>query len=74
MRTSLEPFGEFDYVDAEAENAVRHVEVVPLYALSNLRHTPEDYRNMIGRETMEAGGIRADNRQKEMDLSKMYVD
>ena len=54
VRTSLEPFGEFDYVDAEAENAVRHVEVVPLYALSNLRHTPEDYRNMISKETMEA--------------------
>ena len=54
VRTSLEPFGEFDYVDAEAENAVRHVEVVPLYALSNLRHTPEDYRNMISRETMAA--------------------
>ena len=54
VRTSLEPFGEFDYVDAEAENAVRHVKVVPLYALSNLRHTPEDYRNMISRETMEA--------------------
>lgn len=32
---------------------VRHVEVVPLYALSNLRHTPEDYRNMISKKTME---------------------
>ena len=77
VRTSLEPFGEFnyvdfrrdsavseqahtalaasevDYVDPEAENAVRHVEVVPLYALSNLCHTPEDYRNMISKETME---------------------
>ena len=40
--------------NAEAENAMRHVEVVPLYALSNLRHTPEDYRNMISKETMEA--------------------
>ena len=79
VRTSLEPFGEFTYVDSrrdsaepeselspqrsllrefdypdpEAEMALRHVEVVPLYALSNLRHTPEDYRNMISRETME---------------------
>lgn len=53
VRTSLEPFGEFTYADPEAEFALRHVEVVPLYALSNLRHTPEDYRNMISRETME---------------------
>ena len=53
VRTSLEPFGEFNYIDPEAENAVRHVEVVPLYALSNLRHTPEDYRFIISRETME---------------------
>ena len=26
------------------------------------------------KDKQEAGGIRADNRQKEMDLSKMYVD
>ena len=31
---SLENFGKFDYIDAEAEGAVRHVEVYPLYALS----------------------------------------
>ncbi len=36
VRTSLENFGEFEYVDKEADNAVRHVDVVPLYALSNL--------------------------------------
>ena len=34
VRCSLENFGKFDYVDAEAEGAVRHVEVYPLYALS----------------------------------------
>ena len=34
IRCSLENFGKFDYVDAEAEGAVRHVEVYPLYALS----------------------------------------
>lgn len=52
VRTSLEPFGEFTYADPEAKMAERHVEIVPLYALSNLRHTPEDYRFMISRETM----------------------
>ena len=34
IRCSLENFGKFDYIDAEAEGAVRHVEVYPLYALS----------------------------------------
>ena len=34
IRCSLENFGKFDYVDAEAEGAIRHVEVYPLYALS----------------------------------------
>lgn len=37
IRTSLENFGEFDHMDKEAENAVRHVNIIPLYALSNLR-------------------------------------
>ena len=36
VRTSLENFGEFEYVDKEADNAVRHVVIIPLYALSNL--------------------------------------
>ncbi len=34
VRCSLENFGKFDYVDGEAEGAIRHVEVYPLYALS----------------------------------------
>ena len=34
VRCSLENFGKFDYIDAKAEGAVRHVEVHPLYALS----------------------------------------
>lgn len=34
VRCSLENFGKFDYIDAEAEGAIRHVEVYPLYALS----------------------------------------
>ena len=36
IRTSLENFGEFEYVDKESQDEVRHVDVVPLYALSNL--------------------------------------
>lgn len=34
VRCSLENFGKFDYADAEAEGAVRHVDIYPLYALS----------------------------------------
>ena len=34
VRCSLENFGKFNYIDAEAEGAIRHVEVYPLYALS----------------------------------------
>lgn len=37
IRTSLENFGEFEYNDNEIPNAVRHVDIVPLYALSNLQ-------------------------------------
>jgi predicted AAA+ superfamily ATPase len=36
IRTSLENFGEFEYTDAEGDSALRHVDVIPLYALSNL--------------------------------------
>ena len=36
VRTSLENFGTFDFIDKEAQGAVRHVDIVPLYALSNL--------------------------------------
>ena len=34
VRCSLENFGEFDYIDAEDESTVRHVDICPLYALS----------------------------------------
>lgn len=37
IRTSLENFGQLYYYDKEAENAMRHVGIVPLYALSNLK-------------------------------------
>ena len=33
IRCSLENFGEFDYVDDKAGNAVRHVRIFPLYAI-----------------------------------------
>ena len=36
VRTSLENFAAFDYVDPKDSNAIRHIEVYPLYALSNL--------------------------------------
>ena len=34
IRCSLENFGQFDYADPKSEGAVRHVEIIPLYALS----------------------------------------
>ena len=36
IRTSLENFGQFYYYDKAADDAERHVEIIPLYALSNL--------------------------------------
>lgn len=36
IRTSLENFGQFDYYDPKDEFEQRHVDIVPLYALSNL--------------------------------------
>lgn len=37
FRCSLENFGEFDYTDKYDNNAIRHVTVLPLYALSLFR-------------------------------------
>lgn len=36
VRTSLENFGQLYYYDKAADDAERHVEIIPLYALSNL--------------------------------------
>lgn len=36
IRSSLEPFGEFVYYDPKAGDAERHVDIIPLYALSNV--------------------------------------
>lgn len=37
IRCSFENFGEFCYTDPQADNAVRHITIVPLYALENLQ-------------------------------------
>ena len=37
IRTSLENFGQFDYYDPEDQFEQRHVNIIPLYALSNLK-------------------------------------
>lgn len=36
-RCSFENFGEFTYTDPQADNAKRHITIIPLYALDNLR-------------------------------------
>ena len=38
VRCSLENFGMFDYTDSKAANATRHVTIVPLYAISQLKY------------------------------------
>ena len=37
IRCSFENFGEFTYTDPQADNAERHLTIIPLYALDNLR-------------------------------------
>ena len=37
IRTSLENFGQLDYTDKEDNCSMRHVDIIPLYALSNLQ-------------------------------------
>ena len=36
IRCSLENFGAFDFEDKEAGDAVRHVQICPLYAISQI--------------------------------------
>lgn len=36
VRCSLENFGTFDYIDEKANNAVRHITICPLYAISQM--------------------------------------
>ena len=40
IRTSLENFSEFDYLDVQDNNTKRHVRIFPLYALSMLSRIP----------------------------------
>ena len=42
IRTSLENFGHLSYYDKQDDNAERHVNIVPLYALSNLFMTTHE--------------------------------
>ena len=37
LRTSLENFGQFDYYDSKDNDAQRHVDIIPLYAISNIQ-------------------------------------
>lgn len=37
IRCSFENFGKFTYTDPQADNAERHITIIPLYALENLR-------------------------------------
>ena len=36
VRCSLENFGQFDYVDREDNDSVRHVDICPLYAMAQM--------------------------------------
>ena len=36
LRCSLENFGQFDYIDKLADNVVRHVDMIPLYAVAQM--------------------------------------
>ena len=38
VRSSLENFGQFEYIDSIAGGASRKIEIIPLYALSNLHN------------------------------------
>ena len=40
VRCSLENFGSFDYIDKEGHDAIRHIRICPLYALSSLFSNP----------------------------------
>ena len=36
LRSSLENFGQFDYTDKEANGTIRHIDIYPLYAISQM--------------------------------------
>ena len=37
VRCSLENFGQFDYTDPKSGNDIRHVTILPLYAISQMK-------------------------------------
>ena len=41
LRSSLENFGQLNYMDKEAQNAIRHVDIYPLYAISQMPIFPQ---------------------------------
>ena len=43
IRSSLENFGAFDYEDLEASGAIRHVQICPLYAISQMSTLLESF-------------------------------
>lgn len=50
IRCSLENFGSFDYIDSKDDDAVRHVTICPLYALSQMKAPSDSPRG----ETVES--------------------
>lgn len=47
VRCSLENFGAFDYTDPESNGAVRHVQICPLYAISQMNEVLIDKNIMV---------------------------
>jgi len=39
----LENFGQFDYEDKMAEGAIRHVDIIPLYAIAQMPFFQTEY-------------------------------
>ena len=44
IRSSLENFGAFEYVDPEANGTIRHVQICPLYAISQMERLLKVFR------------------------------
>ena len=44
VRCSLENFSELDYVDKKDDGAIRHVQLIPLFSISNLFRTTSGFR------------------------------
>ena len=44
IRCSLENFGAFDFKDKEADGTIRHVQICPLYAISQIESLLKTFR------------------------------